>query len=242
MSLIVRGVGAFLLATALVPGIARAEDPFEIWTLDISQSWLDDHLAATRRKKPVRSAYRLSRTEIWASGIAPSDVSPFEAAAFDRTIGAKLQPFRDLNFAIGTELSRNGGDIPTLSSRASWEAFWSRDWESMGGVHVGFSTGGSLSRIETGYSQHVSGTLGIPLDVALNAWRTELRLSPSMNLDMASGRIGSGLASEIIGETVLSAPADRFKSVLNLKIGYQVAPHTRPVASARVELRIAPNL
>jgi hypothetical protein len=45
-----------------------------------------------------------------------------------------------------------------------------------------------------------------------------------------------------MGQALLSASSDRFKSVLNVTLGYGLAPSTRPVASARLELRITPNL
>ncbi|MFD0464633.1 hypothetical protein ACFQY9_25200 [Microvirga aerilata] len=45
-----------------------------------------------------------------------------------------------------------------------------------------------------------------------------------------------------MGQTQLGRPTDRLKSVLNVTLGYGLAPSARPVASAKVELRITPNL
>jgi hypothetical protein len=63
-----------------------------------------------------------------------------------------------------------------------------------------------------------------------------------MSLDAANGAISTGLMSEIIGQTQLNSPTDRFRSELNVRLGYGLAPATRPVASATLELRISPNL
>lgn len=215
-------------------------DEAEIWGENITSTWLDDHVAAKRAARP-RPSPRLSRTQVWASGIARTDMQAFLPTDFDRAVGAKMQPFQDYNFLIGTELVRAGGEASLLSSKASWEAFLKRDWERLG-VTVGLSTAGFLDSVQTGYSQSISGTLDIPLNFSLQAWSTELRLSPSMNLDGLSGDISSGLLSEIVGQTRLTSPADRFRSDLNVRLGYGVAPNTRPVASATLELRISPNL
>jgi hypothetical protein len=160
---------------------------------------------------------------------------------FDRAIGAKMQPFQDYNFLVGTELIRGGGKSSFLSSKASWEAFLRRDWERLG-VRIGLTTAGSLDSVQSGYWQSIGGSMDIPLDMSLHAWRTELRLSPSMNLDSLSGDIGAALLSEIVGQTLLTSPADRFRSELNVRLGYGLAPNARPTASAKLELRIAPNL
>jgi hypothetical protein len=203
---------------------------------------MNDHLAVTGSMRRTRPAYRLRRTEIWANGLAPSGMQAFIPNDFDRTVGAKLQPFHDLNFKVGTALTRSGGDDRLLSSAATWEAFWSKELEPWEGVTVGLSTSGSLDNLQSAYSQSVRGTFGIPLDLPLDAWRTEFRLSPSMILDASSGSLAGGLLSEIKGQTVISSRDDPFRSVLNVKVGYGLAPDTRPVASAKLELRISPNL
>ncbi|ANY79291.1 hypothetical protein BB934_14580 [Microvirga ossetica] len=47
---------------------------------------------------------------------------------------------------------------------------------------------------------------------------------------------------EIIGRALLISPADRSRSELTVRLGYGLAPNTRPAASAKLEWRIAPNL
>jgi hypothetical protein len=153
-----------------------------------------------------------------------------------------LQPLHGYNFWLGTELVRGGGDQASLWSKASWEAFMARDGERFGGVTFGLSTAGIVDLTGSGYSQTLSGSVGVPLDLPPQAWSTELRLSPSLNLDASSGHLSTGLLSEVMGQALLSASSDRFKSVLNVTLGYGLAPSTRPVASARLELRITPNL
>jgi hypothetical protein len=214
-------------------------DEVEIWSENITSAWLDDHVVAKRAVRP-RPSPRLSRTQVWANGIARTDMQAFLPVDFDRAVGAKMQPFQDYNFLIGTELIR-GREASGLSSKASWEAFLKHDWERLG-VTVGLSTEGFLDTMQNGYSQSLSGTLNIPLDFSPQAWSTELRLSPSMNLDGLSGDVSSGLLSEVVGRIRLTSPADRFQSDLNVRLGYGVAPKTRPMASATLELRIAPNL
>ncbi len=212
----------------------------EIWSKNITSSWLDDHVSAKRASRP-RYSPLLNRTQVWTNGIARSDMNAFLPTDFDRAVGAKMQPFQDYNFLVGTELIRGSGESSFLSSKASWEAFLKRDWERHG-VTLGLSTGGFVDSVQNGYSQSISGTMGIPLDLSLQTWSTELRLSPSMNLDGLSGDISTGLLSEIISQARLTSPTDRFRSDLNVRLGYGVAPNTRPVASATLELRISPNL
>ncbi|MBA1157215.1 hypothetical protein [Microvirga mediterraneensis] len=222
----------------MTPHAAANED--EIWSQNITPAWLDEHVAA-KRANHKRAVPRLSRTQVWANGLARSDMQAFAPTDFDRAVGAKLQPFQDYNFLVGTELIRTGSESGLVSSKATWEAFLKRDWESLG-VTVGLSTAGFVDSVQNGYSQSISGSMDIPFHLPLPTWNTQLRLSPSMNLDSMSGAVGTGLLSEIIGQTRLSSRSDRFRSDLNVRLGYGVAPDTRPTASARLELRIAPNL
>ncbi|WP_262298874.1 hypothetical protein [Microvirga sesbaniae] len=237
-------LASFLLASLLPASLALSTvavaNEVEIWTEPLTSTWLDDHLAVKRATRP-RAPVRLNRTQVWASGIARTDMQAFLPTDVDRAVGAKMQPFQDYNFLIGTELVRGGRDTALLSSKASWEAFMTRGWERLG-VTVGLTTAGFLDPGQSAYSQSLSGIMDIPLDLSLQAWSTELRLSPSMNLDGVSGDISTGLVSELVGRTRLTKPADRFRSDLKVRLGYGVAPNTRPVASATLELRIAPNL
>lgn len=243
MTVLFRRLSSILLASIAMTTMAVANED-EVWsgkiTAKITPTWLDHHLAARRASRPYYSPL-LNRTQVWTNGIGRFDTYAFLPTDFDRAVGAKLQPFQDYNFLLGTELIRGGGESTFLSSRSSWEAFVKRKWEPLG-VTLGLSTAGFLDSVQNGYSQSISGTMGIPLDLPLQAWSTELRLSPSMNLDGLSGDISTGLLSEIVGRTRLTARTDRFRSDLNVRLGYGVAPNTRPVASATLELRISPNL
>ena len=214
----------------------------DIWSANLTPQWLDEHVAVSRRSKRPRSSYNLQRTQVWTNGLARSPVQSFQRNASDHAVGAKLQPLHDYNFLVGTELIRGGGYQGSLQSKATWEAFTTHDWESLGGVTFGLSTAGFMDMTSHGYAQSVSGTMGIPLDLPLQSWNTRLRFAPSISLDAANGDFSTGLLSEVMGQALLSAPADRLKSVLNVSIGYGLAPRTQPVASARLELRITPNL
>ena len=165
----------------------------------------------------------------------------FALTPADRAVGAKLQPFPELDFRVGTSLARGGTDS-LLSSTTQWEASWSREWAGWGGLSAGLSTTGAVNNLHSGYSQALNGVIGIPLEVPLKHLHTELRLSPSMTLDMLDKAVGAGFLSEIMGQTVLSSRRSPYKSTLNVKLGYHLAPEARPVASARLELRITPNL
>ncbi len=232
---------ALLICISSVSFVHAAED-YEIWNERVTSSWLDEHIAAKRRSLMPENRFALSRTQVWTSGLAKSDISPFNPDSFDRAFGAKLQPFSDLNLRLGTEMVRGGGGTGSLTSRANWEAFWSRESDLWGGMNLGLSTGGSMATLNTGYSQSVSGTLGIPLGLSLEKWSTQVRFSPNMSMDTANGTMGTGLMSEIMGQTVLSSQADPYRSVLNVKVGYGVAQDARPAASATLEFRISPNL
>lgn len=231
-------LAALLLALMTMVTMAVANE-VEIWSENITSAWLDDHVAVRRASRPHPSP-RLSRTQVWASGIARSDMQAFMPTDSDRAVGAKMQPFQDYNFLVGTELIHGGGSS-FLSSKTSWEAFLKQDWQRLG-LTFGLSTAGFVDSLQNGYSQSISGSVDIPLDVSLHTWSTELRLSPSLNVDAMNGAISTGLLSEIVGQTRLTSPADRFRSDLNVRLGYGLSPSAQPVASAKLELRIAPNL
>ncbi|RDI60260.1 hypothetical protein [Microvirga subterranea] len=232
---------AALALMLLAPATAHAAED-EIWNAWITPSWLDAHVAALRSTPGTRRAYALNRTEIWASGIARSTKEAFGASRLDEAVGARLRPFQDIAFTVGTAIAHTGEFTRSLSSSVNWESSWSRRLKRLGGLKVDLTTAGAFGSGHTAYSQSISGTLGIPLELPLGTWTTELKLSPSMNLDMASGEVGTHLASELVGRTVLGSETDAFSSVLNLKIGYGFAPETRPSAFAGVEIRITPNL
>ncbi|MXQ11323.1 hypothetical protein [Microvirga makkahensis] len=205
------------------------------------QPWTLDNVAVWRAKAP-RTAFSLSRTQTWANGLAPSRIPAFTPSTIDKTVGAKMQPFQDWNLLIGTELIRSGGQSGLLSSKSMWESSWSQDLEEYGRLRVGFSTTGSLDNRQADYFQSFSGSLNVPLDLPLSAWNLELRLSPTMNVDVSHGSLSSNLISELVGQTVLSAQDAAFRSTLDLSVGYSFAPDTRPAASARLQLTISPKL
>lgn len=193
-----------------------------------------------RRFHVSRPIYSLERTQTWASGLSP--VSRFTPYPSGKSLGAKMQPFQDWNFMIGTELTRSGGEGGFLASRTMWESTWSRDLTGMGGLRIDFSTVGSMDNAQADYLQSFNGRLNLPLDLPLSQWNVALRVSPSMNVDVSNGALYSNLLSEIMGERVLSSYSDAYRSSLNVSVGYSVAPNARPAASARLEFRISPNM
>ncbi len=232
---------ALALLLLLPPATGHAAED-EIWNAWITPSWLDAHVAALRSAPGTRRAYALNRTEIWASGLVRSAKEAFEASRLDEAVGARLRPFQGIAFTVGTAIAHTGEITRSLSSSVNWESSWSRELKRLGGLKVDLTTAGAFGSGHAAYSQSVSGTIGIPLDLPLGTWTTELKLSPSMNLDTASGQMGTHLASELVGQTVLGSETDAFSSVLNLKVGYGFAPEARPSAFAGVEIRITPNL
>ncbi len=241
MVFLLRQLGIFLVALTMGSAAAWSEED-EIWNRNLTPAWLDENVAAAHLGKRPRGSYNLNRTQVWASGMARSPSLNFQPGVTGHSLGAKLQPLHDYNFLVGTELIRGGGFHGPLSSKTTWEAFVTSDWESLDGATFGLSTVGFMDMTSHGYAQSVSGTMGIPLDLPLQAWNTQLRFAPSINLDAANGDFSAGLLSEVTGQALLSTPTDRFKSVLNVSLGYGLAPRTQPVASARLELRITPNL
>ncbi len=204
-------------------------------------AWSIDDIAARRVQAPTVT-YSLSRTQAWANGLVASRMSAFTPSGVDKAVGAKMQPFQDWNFLIGTELIRSSGESRFLSSKAMWETSWSQDWESLGGLRVVLSTTGSLDNAQADYLQSFSGNLNVPLDLPLNAWDLEFRLSPTMNVDMSQGSLTSNLMSELVGKTILSSHNAAFRSTLDVSVGYSIAPEARPAASAQLQLTISPNL
>ncbi|WP_091131090.1 hypothetical protein [Microvirga guangxiensis] len=204
------------------------------------QVWRVEDVAARRARMPAAS-YSLNRTQTWANGLAASRFSTFTPFDSAKSVGAKMQPFQDWNFMVGTELTRNSGENRFLSSKAMWETSWSRDMHTLGGLEIGLSTMGSVDNAQADYFQSLSGNLHVPLGLPLNAWDMKLRVSPNMNVDVSNGTLSSSLMSELLGQTVLSSDSE-FQSVLNVSVGYSLAPDTRPAGLARVELRISPKL
>jgi hypothetical protein len=234
-------LAAALAAFLIAPLSARAAED-EIWNAWITPSWLDDHVAAVRSTTATRRAHALNHTQVWTSGLVRTARDAFDATRLDEAVGAKLRPFQDIAFTIGTAITHTGQVSRSLSSSVDWETTWSRELKGLGGLRIDLGTTGSFGSGHTAYSQSVSGTLGVPLALPLGAWTTEIRLSPSMNVDTASGQFGTSLASEIVSRTDLGSETGAFGSELNLKIGYGVAPDARPSAFARVEITITPNL
>src|SRR5690606_4463266 len=143
--------------------------------------------------KAPRTAFSLSRTQTWANGLAASRIPAFTPSYGDKAVGAKMQPFQDWNFLVGTELIRSGGESRLLSSKSMWESSWSQDLEGLGGLRVGLSTTGLLDNRQAGYVQSFHGSLNLPLDLPLDAWSLELRLSPHMNVDLSQRSFSSNL-------------------------------------------------
>jgi hypothetical protein len=200
----------------------------EGWNTAHTEPWPVGDAAVIRRVKAPAEGYSLNRTQTWANGLASSNLSAFTPSNVDRTVGAKMQPFQEWNFMIGTELTRSGGESRFLASKAMWESFWSRDVETLGGLEIGLSTVGSVDNAQTDYLQSFSGRVSVPLDLPLNSWRMELRATPSMNVDVSNGTLSSHLMSEIMGQTELSSQDAAFRSTLNVSVGYSLAPDTRP--------------
>jgi hypothetical protein len=229
----------YLLCTIGLSTSAQALEDGMVATSD-AQLWSLDNVAARRAKAPV-SAYTLNRTQAWTNGLVASPGPAFTPSAFDKTVGAKLQPFQDWNFMVGTELTRSGGESQFLSSKAMWESSWSQDVKTLGGLEIGLSTTGFVDNAQTDYLQSFSGNLNVPLDLPLDAWNMTLRVSPNMNMDVSNGVLNTSLMSELMGQTVLSSDA-AFQSTLNVSVGYSLAPDMRPAGQARLELRISPKL
>jgi len=205
------------------------------------QLWKIDDVAARRAKAPA-TTYSLSRTQTWANGLVPSRIPAFTPANINKTVGAKMQPFQDWNFLVGTELTRREGESRFLSSKAMWESSWSRDLKRFGSLRLGLSTSGSVDNAQADYFQSLSGSLNVPLDLPPNTWNMELRFSPNMHVDVSRGALSSNLMSELVGQKVLSSRDAAFRSILDVSVGYSLAPHTRPSASARVQLTVSPKL
>jgi len=96
---------ASLLLALMVTTTSAVAEEAEIWGGIVTSTWLDEHLAAKRMIRPPPSP-SLGRTQVWASGISRSDMQPFQPTDVDRAVGAKMQPFQDYNFLVGTELIR----------------------------------------------------------------------------------------------------------------------------------------
>jgi hypothetical protein len=238
-------VAAFLVSTALSVTAqdteVLAEPAPDLWTVPITRDWLEQHLA-TGRAKPSRDAHALARSQVWATGVDRSAMQAFATSASGSTVGAKVSPFADYDYLkFGTEVTGDPGTSAAQpSSKVSWEANWSRSVADLG-VNLGFGTAGAVGNAQTGYTQSLNGSLGVPVLRQSGLRATEMRFTPNMNIDTATGALASSLNSELVTQKVLSSRADRLESVLNMKVGYAVAADARPSATAKLEWRLTPN-
>jgi hypothetical protein len=220
-----------------VPSVLALEDVGSHSTGEESV-WIEDHIASFRRAglaDPV--TFSIPRTELWAHGLSgrTSRITPQPSS---KSLGAKLRPFEDVDFSIGTELSRSQDMDRVLQSALDWQLSFSRKWQGLTGQ---LFTSGAVNSVSATVSQAIGATLGVLL-APLLPWSTgRLQVSPQLNFEPESGNWGAALTPEIVSERVVSSPAAPLESVLRLKVGYGVALHAEPSASARVELRITPR-
>ncbi len=234
---------SFLLTLAIVamPSAALAFDMPDEFAPENGGSWLVDHLETVRRTHVSSSAsFQLANANVWSRGLDESDEQLPVPVPLDKAMGARVRPFSDFNLLIGTELSRHEDTGRALRSEFNWQFSWSHASRDLEGVSLGFGTSGSVESLHGGMSQSVNGSVGVRL-ISSDNWKARLRLSPRLSYGSQDHTWHPSVAPELISETVLSAATDPFLSLLNLRLGYDLAPDTRPSATARVELRFVPR-
>jgi hypothetical protein len=205
------------------------------------RNWLVDQVETVRRTGGVQDAsFNLSNAQVWSRGLEETGEGLPVPAPLDKAMGARLRLFKDYNLQVGTELSRQEDTGRALRSQVNWQFSWSRAVQELGGITVGFGTAGAVESLDGVLSQSVSGSVGVPL-VSHEIWKARLRLSPRLSYDSLDHRWRPSFAPELVSETVLSSATAPFTSLLNVRFGYDLAPESRPSASARVELRFIPR-
>jgi hypothetical protein len=227
-------------ALAALPTAAWAFEP-EGRSVGTSETgWLDAQLESVRRAgDALASSFDWSGAKVWGRGLRDSDdLRPVPPS--DKAVGARFRPFRDIDFVIGTEVSRATPENRSLRSELNWQMSWSREWGRLKGLSVGLGTRGAVESAHGGVWQSVNGQVGLKLASQSN-WNAQVRVSPQVDLDVLHGTWRPRLSPELVSETVLNSSAAPLKSLLNLRVGYELAPDARPSASARVEFRLVPR-
>jgi hypothetical protein len=228
-------------ALAVLPSATFAFEVQDAVSSGPGRSWLGDHLDTVRRTDGLRTAsFHLSDAKVWSRGLDDGDDGLPVPAPLDKAMGARVRLLTDYDIQIGTELSRHEDTGRALRSELNWQFSWSRALQGLGGLSIGFGTRGAVESLHGGLSQSLSGSLGVPL-VSLEDWKARLRVTPQLTYDSLAHAWRPTMTPEFVSETILSTPADPYVSLLNLRLGYDLAPDTRPSASARVELRFVPR-
>ena len=83
--------------------------------------WIEEHLASFRQDAlPAPLTFAIPRTELWTRGLA-TQTSRITPVPSGKALGAKLKPFEDFDFSIGTELSRTQDVDRALQSALDWQ-------------------------------------------------------------------------------------------------------------------------
>jgi hypothetical protein len=200
--------------------------------------WIEEHLASFRQDAlPAPLTFAIPRTELWTRGLA-TQTSRITPVPSSKALGAKLKPFEDFDFSIGTELSRTQDVDRALQSALDWQLAISQKWK---GLTARLFTSGAVNSVSTTISQAIGATLGLPLAPVLPWSKARLEVSPQVNFEPQSGHWNAVLTPEIVSERVVSPPEASLESILRLKVGYGLTLHEEPNASARVELQITPR-
>ena len=199
--------------------------------------WLTSHVETVRRAHEVQPlSVHLSNANVWSRGLDRQDPSSPVAGPMDKAMGARVRLLKDYDLQVGTALSRHEDTGRALRSEFNWQFSWSHALRDLGGVSFGLGAGGAVESLHGGLSQSVRGSLGLPLITHEN-WKARLRVSPQVSYDSQSHQWRSNLVPEFVSERILSSTSAPFLSLLNLRVGYDLAPQSRPSATARLELR-----
>jgi hypothetical protein len=157
-------------------------------------------------------------------------------------VGLNIRPVPVPGLAFGWEIRRAATPDATDESEVSWRYSWERPLEQAGALSLGVTAGGAIGLFHSSLSQHVTSFLAVSLGKAASAWTSEVRLSPELGFDAFAGRWTVAATPEWKTETLLSEPAARLRSALNLRLGYRLAPERKPSLALAVEWKIVPVL
>jgi hypothetical protein len=206
-----------------------------------NQAWNAEHMdARCYQAFAAPKASLFQRTEFWSSGVARPSATPV-APLSQKTVGARLRPFADYDLHFGTEMSRSLDSAHDLNAKVDWQLAWSRQWNGEA-LEFALTTSGAVDRVSTTYSQSAGGSVGVRLPSTALPWETRIVVTPSVNLDTATGLWNPNLRSEIVAKRVLTSHRSPIESVVDIRMGYDVAPDAQPAASATVQLSFSPRI
>jgi hypothetical protein len=208
---------------------------------------VEQQTALFRHSPPWPTATYALAIDVSGHGLASprSGASAFalaEKAAEDKALGINWRPWSDTNLEVGMNINQPAGHPHNpIESDLSWQYGWERRGNGPGALGFGLSAHGAVGMLRPGLSQTLASSVGVQLIRSSDWFSAQAALSPQVSFDAVAKTWEASVVPEIRAGTVLTPSSSHFRSVLNVRLGYRLAPETSPELSAGIELRISPD-